>query len=113
MVMIGKGNYNIGEALQASKDRMASSKTIEKEKEFYTGANQKEIARLMLKLNANEFNVNEFTYESLEFLGDAVLDLLVNDYLYDAYPNDVFFFIKINILIGSRYVKFKKIQFSL
>ncbi|MFV0503678.1 MAG: ribonuclease III [Lachnospirales bacterium] len=37
---------------------------------------------------ANERNINQlFSNERLEFLGDAVLELVISDYLYKNYPN--------------------------
>ncbi|MDF9866880.1 ribonuclease-3 [Bacilli bacterium PM5-3] len=36
---------------------------------------------------ANEINKVEYHYERLEFMGDAVLQFLVSDYIYKKYPN--------------------------
>ncbi|MDL2212278.1 ribonuclease III [Erysipelotrichaceae bacterium OttesenSCG-928-M19] len=36
---------------------------------------------------ANEINKVEYNYERLEFMGDAILQFLVSDYIYNKYPN--------------------------
>jgi hypothetical protein len=36
----------------------------------------------------NKLNPDEFSYDRLEFLGDAIFDLIIVRYLYDAFPGE-------------------------
>lgn len=60
---------------------------IDREISRILGYNFKDKQLLELALTHSSMEA-EYSYERLEFLGDAVLELLVSEYLYSAYPDE-------------------------